>query len=65
MVVPALGWVTVALHTTGLGLLIIGLVASKQPLVRGGALLLLGSILTTAAHHLRLAFVGRSRRETA
>jgi len=65
MVVPALGWVTVALHTTGLGLLIIGLVTANQPLVRGGALLFLGSILTTAAHHLRLMLVGRTRRENA
>ncbi|MEO8140270.1 MAG: hypothetical protein ABI742_11515 [Gemmatimonadota bacterium] len=65
MVLPILGWVTVALHTTGLGLLTIGLVTSNQPLTRGGALLLLGSILSTTAHHLRLALVGRTRRGTA
>jgi hypothetical protein len=65
MVVPALGWVTAALHTSGIGLLILGLVTTNQPLVRGGALLFLGSILTTAAHHLRLMLVGSTKKANA
>lgn len=62
MVVPALGWATVALHTAGLGMLTFGLLAANPLLVRGGAVLLLGAILTTTTHHLRLAFVGRTQR---
>lgn len=65
MIVPALGWLTVALHTVGLGLLTLGLVTANVPLVRGGALLLLCAILTTVAHHLRLTLVGRTRSENA
>jgi hypothetical protein len=65
MVVPALGWVTLALHASGLGALVLGLVSSAPALVRGGAVLLLASVLTTSIHHLRLALVGRTKGATA
>ncbi len=61
MIVPALGWATVVLHTAGLGLLTGGLLAANPLLVRIGAVLLLGAILTTTTHHLRLALVGRTK----
>lgn len=62
---PVLGWTTLALHSAGLLLFTAGVLTASLLPVRGGALLLLAALLTTALHHLRLARVGRTRETTA
>lgn len=59
MVVPALGWATLAMHASGILLLVLGMVDSSPIQVRGGAILFTASILVTISHHLRLLLIGR------
>jgi hypothetical protein len=59
MLLPALGWVTVVLHSLGLSLFTIGLLTTNPAVVRGGAALFLAALLTTCAHHLRFFLIAR------
>ena len=57
MVVPALGWVTMATHTTGLLIMMGGLHRASPLMVQSGAALFTAAVLATAIHHLRLMLV--------
>ena len=57
MVVPALGWITMATHTIGLLAMMGGLHRASPTMVQGGAAMFTLAILTTGVHHLRLMLV--------
>ena len=57
MVVPALGWVTLASHTIGLLAMMGGLHRASPVMVQSGAALFMLAIATTGVHHLRLMMV--------
>ncbi|MDH4348082.1 MAG: NnrS family protein [Gemmatimonadota bacterium] len=57
MVVPALGWFTLASHTAGLFTLMGGLHRASPVMVQCGAALFTAAVLATAIHHLRLVVV--------
>jgi len=57
MVVPALGWATLATHTLGLLAMMGGLHRASPVMVQAGAALFTLAILITGLHHLRLMMV--------
>jgi hypothetical protein len=57
MMVPALGWITVVSHTTGLLTMMGGLHRASPLMVQCGAALFAAAVLATAIHHLRLLLV--------